>query len=131
MRQVLLKGYIFRRSDAFRRFSKNKAVVENKDCVNMNVLYEKEARVGNDAVYKFGRLGHLSGASVLFQVGNTVVHAAVNSEHPDKDSPRDSFLPLTVDYRFRGYGNNGFPIHLIFFILLKIHSLCFKTKPSA
>jgi hypothetical protein len=107
LRQVLLKGYV-RPSDTLRRFSKKKAVtaVENMDCINMNVLYEKEARVGNDAVYKFGKLGHLSAASVLFQVGNTVVHAAVNSEHPDKDSPSDSFLPLTVDYRFRGYGSN-------------------------
>jgi hypothetical protein len=103
-----------RYSDNLRGFSKLKsnqtvAALDNKHCINMGILYDKEARVGDQAAFRFGRLGHLSGASVLFQVGNTVVHAAVNSEYPDKDSPSDSFLPLTVDYRFRGYGTLCLP----------------------
>ena len=78
--------------------------IDNAECRNMDILFEKEIIVGSNMAFRYGRFGHLSDASVLLQVGNTVVHAAVNSERPDGGTVQESFLPLTVDYRFRQYG---------------------------
>eukprot|EP01038_Epipyxis_sp_PR26KG_P013020 gene13020-17452_t len=46
-------------------------------------------------------MGHLSESSVLTRSGGTVVHATINSSF--NADPKDSSLPLTVDYRARHY----------------------------
>lgn len=54
-----------------------------------------------------GIFGHLSEASVICNVGGSVVHAALNAAR--SSDPTDPFLPLTVDYRARQYAFGVIP----------------------
>lgn len=49
------------------------------------------------------RMGHLAESSILGRAGGSVVHVALASKEPD-ETPKEDFLPLTVDYRARAYG---------------------------
>eukprot|EP00981_Chlorochromonas_danica_P000644 scaffold143_cov173-Ochromonas_danica.AAC.20 len=56
----------------------------------------------------YTRMGHLTESSILGKAEGTVVHVALASKSPD-ETPKEDFLPLTVDYRSRDYSFGKLP----------------------
>lgn len=93
-----------RRSFSLRRVKLGPARRHKSD--NYQFLGGSRVQEG-DIEFSWNGLGHLSESSVLGRLQGTVVHAAVNSS--SVDDVRDSFLPLTVDYRARQYAFGTVP----------------------
>lgn len=53
-----------------------------------------------------GRFAHFADSSVVCRYGNTVIHVAISCAKAE--NPTSDFLPLTVDYRNRMYGQGAF-----------------------
>lgn len=99
----IIRKHSIRYFPSYRFSSIQKSSFENSNLlINDNAIESKGGISFHTSI-----IGHLSESSILCKMGKSVVHAVVNSSYAAE--PKDTQVPLTVDYRSRFYSFGTIP----------------------